>query len=168
MPLIIASNFCSKAEGSSSYDQENAPAVLLHDSMPNSLKLTTLCIASLLESILLPTFPPKHKQNPLNPITRLKSSATKLNHKERALSDCRWARTCNPKIGLWLPQSYPLRSQGTTWVLTHGMKVGVSSLECRFPRCPTIKFLTQFIDLNISFSFQIVLIINLIFIYGTT
>ena len=52
-------------------DQENAPAVLLHDSMPNGLKLTTLCIASLLESILLPTFPPKHKQNPLNPITSL-------------------------------------------------------------------------------------------------
>ena len=33
--------------------------------------------------------------------------STKVNPKERALSDCRWDRPCSPKIGLWLPQSYP-------------------------------------------------------------
>jgi len=43
-------------------------------------------------------FPPKSKQKPSSPIPSLKSISTNLNQKERALSDCRWARTCNPKL----------------------------------------------------------------------
>jgi len=72
--------------------------------MPNGLKLSYYALPLYVESINHPT---KIKTKPLNSVTSLKSISTKLNQKERALFDCRWARTCSPKIGLWLPRPYP-------------------------------------------------------------
>jgi len=78
-----------------SCDRRSAPAVLLLDSTPNGLKLPDYALPLCLKTSI---FPPKTNKNPLNSRPSLKSFSTKLNLKERALSDCRWARTCNPKL----------------------------------------------------------------------
>ena len=76
----------------------------------------SLCLASLTEDINFPT--KKKTKNPQNSKPSQKSFSTKLNLKERALSDCRLARTCSPKLVCGYLGRILFRSLRTTWVIT--------------------------------------------------
>ena len=60
----------------------------------------------------------KQNKNPLDSRPSLKSFSTKLNLKERALSDCRLARTCSTELVCRYLGRILFQSLRTTWVIT--------------------------------------------------